>query len=374
MTMDTISRITLSRVMLPLSRPITDAKVMTGRQAPMKEVSLLVAELESRDGHGGMGFGYALRSGGKAQYAHARELAPFLVGEDPNDISRLWERLAWQGASVGRSGVAVQAIAAFDTALWDMKAKRACLSLAKLLGAHRESVPCYNTSGGYFGASIDEVCANADRSLDEGIGGVKMKVGQPDVREDIERVTALRRHLGDAVPIMIDANQQWDRPTALRFGRAVDELGLTWIEEPLDAHDVEGHAALSARLDTPIASGEMLTSVAEHQRLIDARAVALMQPDAPRIGGVTPFLRVATLADQAGLRLAPHFVMEIHLPLCATFSTEPWVEHFEWLEPLFEERLAIRDGRMVVPDRPGLGLTLSEQARHWTRATQAFHP
>ncbi|WP_337133713.1 enolase C-terminal domain-like protein, partial [Staphylococcus aureus] len=113
---------------------------------------------------------------------------------------------------------------------------------------HRQAVPCYNTSGGYFGTSIDEVCANADRSLDNGIGGVKMKVGQPDVREDIERVTALRKHLGTEVPIMIDANQQWDRPTALRFGRAVDELGLTWIEEPLDAHDVEGHAALNASL------------------------------------------------------------------------------------------------------------------------------
>ncbi|MDN3520447.1 L-talarate/galactarate dehydratase [Halomonas ramblicola] len=372
MTKDKISRIELSRVILPLSRPISDAKVMTGRQTPMKEMSLLFAELESRDGHSGMGFGYVLRSGGKAQYAHAQELAPFLIGEDPNDIPRLWERLAWQGASVGRSGVAVQAIAAFDTALWDMKARRAGLSLAKLLGSHREAVPCYNTSGGYYGTSIDEVCANADRSLDDGIGGVKMKVGQPDVREDIERVTALRKHLGAEVPIMIDANQQWDRPTALRFGRAVDELGLTWIEEPLDAQDVEGHAELNASLDTPIATGEMLTSAAEHQRLIDVRAVSFVQPDAPRIGGVTPFLKVATLADQAGLQLAPHFVMEIHLHLCAAYPTQTWVEHFEWLEPLFEERLEIREGHMIVPDRPGLGLTLSEQARHWTRASEEF--
>lgn len=368
MTRDTIVTADVSHVILPLNRPISDAKVMTGRQRPMTEISLTFVELETREGHRGMGFGYVLRAGGKAQYAHALELAPFVIGEDPNDIPKLWDKLAWQSASVDRSGVAVQAIAAFDTALWDMKARRADLSLAKLLGSYRDAVPTYNTSGGYFGTPIEDVCANADRSIAKGIQGVKMKVGQPDLKEDIRRVTALRNHLGEDVPIMIDANQQWDRDTAMRFGRAVDSLNLTWIEEPVGAHDHEGHAWLNARLDTPIATGEMLSSTRELQQLIDNRSVAFIQPDAPRIGGVTPFMQLVPRAADAGIKLAPHFVMEIHLHLAATFPTEPWVEHFEWLEPLFEERIDIRDGCLQVPTRPGLGLTLSDQARHWTVA------
>jgi L-alanine-DL-glutamate epimerase-like enolase superfamily enzyme len=178
-------------------------------------------------------------------------------------------------------------------------------------------------------------------------------------------VTAIREHIGDT-PLMVDANQQWDRTTALRMGRRFEDLDLVWIEEPLDAYDAEGHAALARALDTPIATGEMLASVAEHERLIDARACDIIQPDAPRVGGITQFLRLLTLADRAGLDLAPHFAMEIHLHLAACYPREPWVEHFDWLDPLFNERLETREGRMIVPDRLGLGFTISEQARAWT--------
>ena len=260
----------------------------------------------------------------------------------------------------------MQAIAALDIALWDLKAKRAGLPLSKLLGAWRDSVPVYNTSGGYLQAPIGEVLEGADRSLARGIGGVKIKVGQPDRAADIARVRALRAHLGDAVPIMVDANQQWDRATAFRMCRRLDDLGLEWIEEPLDAYDDEGHAALAAAMATPIGSGEMLSSEREVARLVDTRAVDLLMPDAPRIGGITPFLNVMAMADRHHLPIAPHFVMEIHIHLAAAFQKETWVEHFEWLEPLFEERLAIRGGRMMVPTSPGLGLTLSGQADSWT--------
>jgi L-alanine-DL-glutamate epimerase-like enolase superfamily enzyme len=143
-------------------------------------------------------------------------------------------------------------------------------------------------------------------------------------------------------------------------------MNLFWIEEPLDAYDAEGHAKLAAALDTPIATGEMLTSVAEHFELIRNDSVDFIQPDAGRVGGITQFLKIAALADFKGLKMAPHFAMEIHLHLCAAYPREPWVEHFDWLEPLFEERLEIRDGRMIVPNRPGLGFTISEQARAWT--------
>ncbi|NUP67096.1 MAG: mandelate racemase/muconate lactonizing enzyme family protein [Nonomuraea sp.] len=363
---DRIAWVRLSSVHLPLDRPVSDAKVLTGRQRPMTEIAFLFAEIGTDQGHEGIGFGYSKRAGGPGQYAHAKEIARDLVGEDPNDIARLWDKLCWAGASVGRSGLAVQAIAALDVALWDMKAKRAGLPLAKLLGAHRDSVRCYNTSGGFLHAPIGEVVDNADAALDRGIGGVKIKVGQPDTRADLARVRTVREHLGDDVPLMVDANQQWDRPTAARMGRALEEYGLEWIEEPLDAYDHAGHAALAAALDTPIATGEMLTSVAEHAELVRARGADILQPDAPRIGGITPFLRLAALAEHERLLLAPHFAMEIHLHLAAAYAQEPWVEHFEWLEPLFNERLEIRDGRMLVPGRPGIGVTLSERAAAWT--------
>lgn len=366
MPADSIRQVTLSSITLPLRNAISDAKVFTGRQKPMTEVVFLFAEITTEQDQHGLGFTYSKRAGGPAQYAHAAEVAENLIGEDPNDIGRLITKLQWAGASVGRSGLATQALAAFDVALYDLKAKRAGLPLAKLLGAYRDSVRTYNTSGGFLNASLKEVADRATRSLGDGIGGIKIKVGLPDGAEDIRRVRGVRERIGDDVALMVDANQQWDRATALRMGYRLNEFNLVWIEEPLDAYDVEGHARLTRTLDTPIATGEMLASVAEHERLIDGGACDIIQPDAPRVGGITQFLRLMTLADQRGLDLAPHFAMEIHLHLAACYPRETWVEHFDWLNPLFNERLETKEGRMLVPDRPGLGVTLTEQARAWT--------
>lgn len=369
---DSIASVKLSKVKLPLQTAVSDAKVATGRQTPLKDVALLFAEIKSDQGLAGMGFSYALRIGGEGQYAHACELAPLILGEDPSDISRIWDKMLWAGATVGRSGISVQAMAAIDIALWDLKARRAGLPLSKLIGSFRDSVRCYNTSGGYLQAPIEEVLEKADRSLERGIKGVKIKVGQPDSMIDLRRVERVRKHLGDAVPVMVDANQQWDLPRALRFGRSVEPFNLEWIEEPLSAYDVEGHAALAAALETPVATGEMLSCESDIAAFIGSRALDVVQPDAPRLGGITPFLRVADLAAAANVAMAAHFVMEIHIHLAACYPTEPWVEHFEWLEPLFEERLVIRDGRMEVPDRPGLGYTVSDQMRRWTVAAAEF--
>ncbi len=369
---DTIKHIKVSSCYLPLANPISDAKVLTGRQKPMTEIAMLFVEIQTADGHEGLGFSYSKRAGGPGQFAHAREIAPALIGENPNDIAKCWDKLCWAGASVGRSGIATQAIGAFDVALWDLKAKRANLSLAKLLGSHRDSVACYNTSGGFLHTPIDQLMVNAAASIERGIGGIKLKVGQPDTAKDIARVTAVRQHLGDHAPIMVDANQQWDRPTAQRMCRAFEPFNLVWIEEPLDAYDFEGHAALAAQFDTPIATGEMLTSAREHFDLIRHKSCDYLMPDAPRVGGITPYLKVAAQAEHAGVMLAPHFAMELHIHLAAAYPTEPWVEHFEWLEPLFNERLEVKGGRMIVPTRLGLGVSLSEQARAWVRESASI--
>ncbi|MEK8028419.1 L-talarate/galactarate dehydratase [Pseudaquabacterium rugosum] len=368
---DRIVWVKLSLTYLPLAQPVSDAKVLTGRQKPLTEIAFIFAEIATRDGHSGIGFGYSKRAGGPGMYAHAKELAPNLLGEDPNDIARLFTQLTWAGASMGRAGLTTQAIAPFDIALWDLKAKRAGLPLAKLLGAQRDSVQCYNTSGGYLHTPLDQVLKNVEISRESGIGGIKLKVGQPDLKIDIERVAAVRKLLGDDFPLMVDANQQWDRQKATRACRAFEEMNLTWIEEPLDAHDFEGHGLLADRFDTAIATGEMLTCFDEHAQLIMA-GTDFIQPDAPRVGGITPFLRIMALGEFKQRKLAPHFAMEIHLHLAAAYGIEPWLEHFEWLGPMFNEPMQLKDGRMHVSDRPGLGFSLSEQALRWTTETQEF--
>ena len=370
--MDRIDWVKLSLVYLPLETPVSDAKVLTGKQKPLTEVAFVFAEIRTRDGFKGIGFGYSKRAGGRGMFAHSKEIADNLIGQDPNDIVKLWDKLMWAGASMGRMGLTSQAISPFDIALWDMKAKRAGLPLAKLLGAHRDSVQCYNTSAGFLHTPIDQVLKNVEAICKRGIGGIKLKVGQPELAKDIDRVGQVRKLLGPEFPLMVDANQQWDRPKAMRACRALEQFDLIWIEEPLDAWDVEGHAALALSLDTPIATGEMLTSFQEHSQFIIAGASDFVQPDAPRVGGISPFLQIMNLASFKGRKLAPHFAMEIHLHLAAAYPEEPWLEHFEWIEPLFNERLELKDGRMHLPTRPGLGFTLSEQALAWTVDTAEF--
>lgn len=370
--MDRIDWVKLSLIYLPLDNPISDAKVLMGKQKPLTEVAFVFSEIRTRDGFEGIGFGYSKRAGGRGMFAHAKEIADNLLGQDPNDIAKLWDKLMWAGASMGRMGMTAQSISPFDIALWDMKAKRAGLPLAKLLGAHRDSVQVYNTSAGFLHTPIDQVLKNVEAICARGIGGIKLKVGQPELAKDIDRVGQVRKMLGAEFPLMVDANQQWDRPKAMRACRALEPFDLTWIEEPLDAWDVEGHAALALSLDTPIATGEMLTSFAEHAQFIMAGSSDFVQPDAPRVGGITPFLQIMNLASFKGRKLAPHFAMEIHVHLSAAYPGEPWLEHFEWLEPMFNERLELKNGRMHVPDRPGLGFTLSQQAIAWTVDTAEF--
>ena len=239
-----------------------------------------------------------------------------------------------------------------------MRARRVGLSFSKLLGSQPDSGRCYNTSGGFLHTPIDQLVVNASASIGRGIGGIKLKVGQPDSKLDIRRVETVRKHPGDDVPLMVDANQQWEWPTAQRICRIFEQFNLIWIEEPLDACDNEGHAALAATFDTPIGTGEMLTSAAEHGDLIRHRAADYLMPDAPCVGGITPFLKSAAQAKQAGLMLAPHFAMVLHVHLGAVYATELWVEHFDWLQRPHAGADAAR--AWTQPER-------AVQCRAWTR-------
>jgi len=362
----------LSQIDIPLKYAVSDAKVATGKQSPLSCVHILLAEILSDSGEVGIGFSYTLRVAAKASFELAKELAPYLIGRDNNEVQKIWIDLNWRTNSLGPGGLAAQVIASFDSALWDLKAKIANLSLAQLIGPFRNKVRVYNSGGQYLQATLEEIQTAAKQSIDRGIGGIKMKVGQPKWQNDIERIEAVRDIIGPEIDLMIDANQQWNRSEALEFCKRVDDLGLAFIEEPLNARDFKGHAILASQLKTPIATGEMLTSYDEHAALIECNGCAVNQVDAPRIGGVTPFLRVAELASTAQMKIAPHFVMEQHIQLAATCGTEGWVEHFDWLEPLFDERLVIEKGFMHCPDRPGFGLSISEYARTLTNDIAVF--
>jgi L-alanine-DL-glutamate epimerase-like enolase superfamily enzyme len=372
---DEITKVDIQLIRVPLENPVSDAKVIQGKQTPLTEVMITVATITTEGGYTGLGYTYCKRNGGPAQYSLAKEYAPLLIGEDPNDISRLWNKLLWSSISIGNSGVAVQAITPFDIALWDIKAKRANLSITKLLGQHKDEVPCYNTSGGFLQDTIEEVIDNAQKVLSEGAGGIKIKVGQKNYMEDVRRVEALRKAVGDDIAIMVDANQQWSVTEALKAGKHLDQFDLVWLEEPVGAYDVEGHYRLSRSLETPIATGEMLVSFDEGLPYLEKRAFDVVQFDAPRIGGITQYKKVVDRAEEQRLVLAPHYSMELHLPLVATFSGDVWVEHFEWFEEvgLFLEKVEMNNGMMKVPTRPGIGLTLNpDVAKSLEVTSQSF--
>lgn len=365
---DPIRTAEISLLRLPLAHPTSDAKVLTGRQRPLTDVALVFVRLQTQAGHEGLGFSYTLRTGGAALYELAREIAPLLIGAEADDIPGIWQTLSWALASIGQSGLAMHAIAPFDIALWDIRARRAQRPLSALLGARRDAIRVYNTSGGYLSTPLAQVQDNIDAALASGIGGIKLKVGQPDLAQDLHRLETIRTQLGPDFPLMVDVNQQWDRDTACLAARQMAPLNLTWIEEPLDTYDYAGYAMLTEATDTPISTGEMLSSLREHAQLLERCPIRILQPDAPRIGGITPFLQVMDLATRHGIGLAPHFVMELHIHLAAAYPEPPWIEHFDWLSPLFNETFHIQHGQIAVPTLPGLGLSLSDQARRWVLA------
>ena len=222
-----------------------------------------------------------------------------LEGENALDHERLWHKLYKRLQSVGRTGLVTQAQAAVDLALWDIKGKAAGLPVYKLLGGRRESAPVYGSDGGWLYMSVPEMLAAFESYLDQGMMGVKMKIGHDDPREDIKRVAEVRKALGDHVWLATDANQKWDFPTAMRVGRELEQLGVAWFEEPLLCEDIPGHARLAAALDIPIALGETLGSRFEFGAYLRAGAVDILQPDIVRVGGLSEMVKVVTLADAA---------------------------------------------------------------------------
>jgi L-alanine-DL-glutamate epimerase-like enolase superfamily enzyme len=277
---------------------------------------LIATTVESSDGATGQGFSWAVRAGAQAIRAMIdADCAPVAEG-GPVAPAAAWDRLWWHLREAG-GGITTLAMAAVDIGLWDLQAKAAGLSLADLLGRQRETVPVY-ASGVNRHLTLDELREQVARWISAGHTRVKIKVGLPSLDEDLERVDAVRRIIGPGRLLMVDANQLWNLPTARRAARALSAFDVFWLEEPLPAEDVQGYSRLRAAIDVPVAAGESLYTEAQFRDILLAGGVDFIQPNVCRVGGITPFLRIARLARLFDIPVMPHLLPDIsgQLALC----------------------------------------------------------
>ncbi|HEY7147254.1 MAG TPA: mandelate racemase/muconate lactonizing enzyme family protein [Streptosporangiaceae bacterium] len=278
---------------------------------------LIAATLETQEGVVGQGFSWTPQVGASAIRAmFEKDCRPFVLG-GPAAPGPLWDRLWWHLREAGAGGVTSLAIAAVDTGLWDLRAKAAGLSLVDLIGRRHAEVPAY-ASGVNRHLPLDELTDQVRRWVAAGHSRFKIKVGLPGLEQDLERVAAVRTIIGPRRALMVDANQLWDYPAALRAARALSAYDIFWLEEPLPADDIAAYQRLRARIDIPVATGESLASQAQFRDLLVAGGCDYLQPNVCRVGGITPFLRIAALAASFGVPVMPHLLPDIagQLALC----------------------------------------------------------
>jgi L-alanine-DL-glutamate epimerase-like enolase superfamily enzyme len=316
-----------------------------------------IVRLVCDDGSEGIGYTYTIGTGGSSVVALiADHLAPKLVGRDPDCIEAIWKDLFFSTHATAVGAITSLALAAIDTALWDLRCRRIGLPLWKAAGGAQPQVPVYTTEGGWLHLSTETLVEQTVAAKAQGFRGAKLKVGRPHVAEDVARLTAVRDAVGDAFELMVDANQCFTVAEAIRRARAFEPLGLAWLEEPLPAEDLGGHVELAAHTAIPIAVGESLYHPAHFREYLERGACSIVQADVARIGGVTPWLKVAHLAETFNVAVCPHFLMELHVSLTAAVPNAAWVEYIPQLDDLTTSRLAIENGFALAPAAPGLGI------------------
>lgn len=331
-------------------------------QSFVKQETILV-EVGTDDGGSGTGYAYTIGTGGRAVMQLLREdLLHRLIGEDARQVEALWQRLFWSTHGTVVGAITSLALAAVDTALWDLRCKSAGQPLWLLAGGARPRVPLYDTEGGWLQLSTDEIVAGAKASVARGWPGVKIKVGKPSAHEDVERLAAVRAAVGPEIDLMVDANQSLTWSEAKRRARLFEPFDLFWFEEPLPAEDIAGHALLAASTSLPIAVGESLYSLSHFREYLAAGACGIVQVDAARIGGITPWLKTSHLAEAFNVKVAPHFLMELHVSLAAAVPNALYVEHIPQLGSLTTRPLEIVDGHALAPDEPGIGIAWDRDA------------
>lgn len=340
----------LFRIPLPVALTDSTHGVMTAFE-------IATVRVVDADNVEGVGYTYTTgHNGGAIAHILAKECPDMVVGEDADLIERLWQKVWWGLHYGGRGGPTVLALSALDMALWDLKAKRAEQPLWKLLGGHGPAVPCY--AGGIdLDLSVKDLLAQTDGNLEKGFRAIKCKVGRDNMSEDVERVAAMRKHLGDDFPFMVDANMKWTADEAIRRARAFQDYNLVWLEEPIIPDDVEGHVRVMRDGGVPIATGENFRTVWEFKQMIASGGVSYPEPDVTNCGGITAFMKIAHLAEAFNLPVTSHGAHDVTVHLLAAVPNRSYLEaHGFGLDAYIAEPLQIRDGKAIAPDRPGHGI------------------
>ena len=316
-----------------------------------------IVRITCADGAQGVGYTYTIGTGGSSVVALLRDhLAPQLLRRDACEIERLWKKLFFHTHATAVGAITSLSLAAIDTALWDLKCRRAGLPLWQCAGGAQQRVPVYTTEGGWLHHSARQLVDEAQSAKAQGFRGAKMKVGRPSLAEDVARLAAVREAVGDAFDIMVDANQAFSVSEARRRAHAYAPLMLAWLEEPLPAEDLGGHVELARAASMPIAVGESLYHPSHFREYLARGACSIVQVDCARIGGITPWLKVAHLAETFNVAVCPHFLMELHVSLTAAVPNGAWVEYIPQLDSITASRMTMQDGYAVPPQAPGLGI------------------
>ncbi|NUW36926.1 mandelate racemase/muconate lactonizing enzyme family protein [Nonomuraea sp. SMC257] len=328
-----------------------------GPDVPVNHV--LVVEVVLDDGRVGTGFSWTPQIGARAVRALLEhDVREALVGFDPHP-EVVWDRLWRHLREAGPGGLTTIALAGVDLALWDLRCGER--GIVDVLGRRRDTVPVYG-SGVNLHYTLEELVAQAERWKAAGHPAVKIKVGRPDLREDVERVAAVREVIGPDRLLMIDANQRWDLHRARRAVAELAPYGLHWLEEPLPADDVAAHVELRRSVDVPIAVGENVYTVYGFRDLLTAGACDVVQPNVVRVGGITPFLRIAELARAFDVPVHPHLLPDLSAQLALTLPLPCMAEEVEEASfaalGLLEEPYPVRvsGGKLSVGEHRGLGL------------------
>jgi L-alanine-DL-glutamate epimerase-like enolase superfamily enzyme len=337
---------------IPLEQTLTDS--MHGAMTVFEVIS---ARIRDRDGAEGVGYTFTCGTNGAGIHATiAQDLAPRLRGEDAERIEAVWKMMWWSLHYGGRGGAASLAISAVDMALWDLRAKKLAQPLWRLLGGHDPKVPCY--AGGIdLQLPLDALLRQTDANLARGFRAIKMKVGRDKLSEDVARVKAMREHLGEDFPLMVDANMRWSADQAIRAARALAPFNLVWIEEPAIPEDFSGYARIVREGGQPIAAGENLHTLHEFGQLMQAGGVTYPEPDVTNCGGVTVFMKVAHMAEGFNLPVTSHGAHDVTVHLLAALPNRSYLEaHGFGLDRFIAEPLQLLDGCAIAPERPGHGI------------------
>ncbi len=316
-----------------------------------------IVRIRTTDGAIGTGYSYTIGTGGHAVVSLLeRHLAPLLLGRDPAMIEQIWRDLQFSTHATSVGAITSLALAAIDTALWDLRCLGAGQPLHRMAGGAQSRVPLYTTEGGWLHIETPALIEDALRAKEAGFGGCKLKVGRRP-HDDVARLSAVREAVGPDFEIMVDANQAFAVDEAIRRARLFEPLDLAWFEEPLPADDLDGHVRLCAATTLPVAVGESIYGIGHFRDYLQKGACSVVQVDVARIGGITPWLKVAHMAEAFNLPVSPHFLMELHVSLSAAVPNGRWVEYIPQLDGITHSGITIEAGYAIPPTRPGLGIS-----------------